>query len=82
MNAEIKSFYFSKKQNSVRNGILPGNSRSLWSAVKIAKDIGTTDIPNNMSLCGVTVAGNEVAEAFAQFFEKKVKNIVNSYYQF
>ena len=26
----------------------------------------------------MTVAGNEVAEAFAQFFEKKVKNIVNS----
>ena len=40
-----------------------------------AKDTGTMDIPKNMSLCGVTVAGNEVAEAFAQFFEKKVKNI-------
>ena len=26
----------------------------------------------------MSVAGNEVAEAFAQFFEKKVKNIVDS----
>ena len=42
-----------------------------------AKDTGTMDIPKNMSLCGVTVAGNEVAEAFAQFFEKKVRNMLN-----
>ena len=31
-----------------------------------------------MSFGGVSVAGNEVAEAFAQFFENKVKKIVNS----
>ena len=57
---------------------MQGNSRSLWSAVKIAKDTGTNDIPQNMSYNGVVVAGNEVAESFAQFFENKVSKIVNS----
>ena len=55
LNAEIKSFYFSKKRDSVRKGILPGNSRSLWSAVKLAKDIGTNEIPRNMMCSGVSV---------------------------
>ena len=32
---------------SVRKGILPGNSKSLWKAVKIAKNIGYSPIPNN-----------------------------------
>ena len=35
LNAEIKTFYFTQKRNSVRKYILPGNSRSLWSAVNI-----------------------------------------------
>ena len=48
LNAEIKTFYFSKKKESVRKGILPGNSRSLWSAVNIAKDTGTDEIPKNI----------------------------------
>ena len=48
--AEMKLFYFSKKKDSVRKGILPGNSRSLWSAVKIAKDTGTNEIPLNIKL--------------------------------
>ena len=51
---------------------MPGNSRSLWSAVKIAKDTGTNDIPQNMSYNGVVVAGNEVAEAFAEFLVGKL----------
>ena len=57
---------------------MPGNSRSLWSAVKISKDTGTNDIPQNMSCDGVSVACSEVADAFARFFEEKVSKIVNS----
>ena len=40
LNAEIRAFYHTKKKHSVRNGNLPGNSKSLWTAVKLAKDIG------------------------------------------
>ena len=49
LNTEIKTFYFCKKKESVRKGIWPGISRSPWSAVKIAKDTGTNEIPRNMS---------------------------------
>ena len=59
LNSEIKTFYFSKKRDSVRKGILPGDSRSLWSAVKIAKDTGTNEIPSNMMREGVSIAVNE-----------------------
>ena len=62
LNAEIKSFYFFKKIDSVCKGILPGNSRSLWSAVKISKDTGTNDIPQNMSCDGVFVACNNIPQ--------------------
>ena len=38
LNAKICTFYYTKKKSSVRNGILHGNSKSLWTAVKLAKD--------------------------------------------
>ena len=78
LNSEIKSFYFSKKKQSVRKGILPGDSRSLWSAVKIAKDIGTNDIPRNMTCNGVSIAEDKISDSFAQFFEEKVSKITNT----
>ena len=33
----------------VRRNILPGNTGSLWTAVKIAKDINTSDLPNSIN---------------------------------
>ena len=57
---------------------MPENSRSLWSAVKIAKDTGINDIPQNVYLNGKKVAGNKVAESFAQFFDDKVSKIVHN----
>ena len=47
---------------------MPGNSRSLWSVVKIAKDTGTDEIPLNMSYKGEPVASDEVAESFAHYY--------------
>ena len=76
LNVEIKHFYLAKKKAIVRKGILPGNNKSLWTAVNIAKDIGTPDIPNNMFLKGVAVSGDKIADSFAEFFDEKVKNLV------
>ena len=53
-------------------GILPGNSKSLWKAVKIAKNTGYSIIPNNMKLNNVDVFGQNIAEQFAGFFENKI----------
>ena len=35
---EIKSHFTNEKRNKVRQGIKPGNNKTLWEAVKIAKD--------------------------------------------
>ena len=39
LSSEIKTFYFTKKRDSVRKGILPGDSRSLWSALFSASSL-------------------------------------------
>ena len=71
LNAEIHTFYFTKKKSSVRNGILPGNSKSLWTAVKLAKDIGAEQIPTKMNLKGIPVEGSGISDCFATFFDEK-----------
>ena len=76
MNAEIRTFYFTKKKSSVRNGILPGNSKSLWTAVKLAKDIGAEQIPTKMNLKGIPVEGSGISDCFATCFDEKIKNTV------
>ena len=76
LNSEIKLFYYSNKRFAVRKGLLPGNSKSLWWAVSIAKDIGHPTIPNNMLSNNVNVSGQEISEHFAKFFKKKVEDIV------
>jgi hypothetical protein len=35
---EIKDHFVSIKRNNVRRGIIPGNSKTLWDAVNIAKN--------------------------------------------
>ena len=45
LNKEIKYFFHKQKIRKIRNGILPGNSKSLWNAVKVAKDINVNSLP-------------------------------------
>ena len=85
LNAEICAFHYTKKKSSVRNGILPGNSESLWTAVKLAKDIGAEHIPTKMNLKGIPVEGSGISDCFANFFDEKIKitvEKVKSYYSF
>ena len=46
---------------------MPGNSKSLWQAVKLAKNLGANNIPKNMSLNGEGMSGHEISEGFAEF---------------
>ena len=57
---------------------MPGNSKSLWHAVKIAKNIGHSTIPNNMTLNNGPVTGHDIPQHFPEFFDKKVSDIVSS----
>ena len=50
LNFEIRAHFFTKKRLNVCKGILPNNSKSLWHAVKVAKNISESIIPSNMSL--------------------------------
>ena len=76
MNAEISAFYYIKKKSSVRKGILPGSSKSLWTAVKLAKDVGAEHIPTKMNLKGIPVEGSGISDCFAKFFDEKIKSMV------
>ena len=78
LNFEIRTNFFTKKQFNVRKGILPNNSKSLWHAVKFAKNVSESKIPSNMSLNNFPVSSDEISDRFAEFFERKVLDIVSS----
>ena len=61
-----------------RKNIIPGNSKSLWTAVNISKDIGSSEIPNNMYCNDKQIPESEVANCVATYFEKKVDKFVKN----
>ena len=63
------------KSNSIRRSLVPGNSKSFWNAINVAKDINRNEIPNNMMCDGLQIDSDNLSDAFAQFFDSKVKSI-------
>ena len=55
LNKEIKSYFHYSKSKNVRRGILAGNSKTLWDAVKIANDKNVSRLPDKLFLSGVEV---------------------------
>jgi hypothetical protein len=51
----IKNHFFQEKHNNVRRGILPGNSKLLWTAVRIAKDQNIETLPKTLYSNGVEI---------------------------
>ena len=51
--------------------ILPRNSKSLWQAVKISKDVGISTLPKIMKYGDSDVTGIERLDCFARFFSEK-----------
>ena len=74
---EIKKIIRHQKTKNVRKGIIPGNSKSLWNAVKKAKDLNFNSIPENMTLNSNNIPIHELPDSFADFFVNKVKTITN-----
>ena len=74
----IKSFFLTTKRNKVRNNIVPGDNKSLWSAVKLAKNVPTDSIPKNLFCNNISVNENDQANCFANYFFEKVNSIKNS----
>ena len=65
---------------------MPGNSKSLWDAVKRAKDQNNPSSPENMGLNWNKVPNDDLPRAFADCFENKISQIIfetqisNSFY--
>ena len=76
LNIEIKSHFAQNTKNFIRKKIQPGNSKSLWDAVKIAKNISIPPLPQKMTLNDVTIDSADLPDAFANYFKNKVSNIV------
>ena len=65
LNFEIKTHFFIENRNKIRRKLLPGNSKSLWNAVKAAKDIGADSLPGSMTLGGRKVIEHDRSGCFA-----------------
>ena len=66
------------KRNTIRRSLLPGNTKSLWNAIKLAKDINPNMIAESMTENGIDITPCDLSDTFAQFFDKKVKSIVET----
>ena len=76
-NNEIKNYFFNLQSNKVRKAIMPGNTRSLWNAVKIAKDTNTNALPKTMFRDELEIDESSLSDEYASFFDQKIRNLVN-----
>ena len=76
LDKEIKHSLSFEKTKHVRQGILPGNSKTLWNSVKKAKNMNINSLPEDLTINQIPINLNELPDAFADFFSNKVKKIV------
>ena len=50
LNLKIRQFFTQNKRNFICSKIKTGDSKSLWHAVKAAKDIPVINMPKSMTL--------------------------------
>ena len=74
LDATIRTHYRTQKRNSVRRVIIPGNTKSLWTAVNIAKDLNNEAIPTPLFNNGNEINPPQIPEAFADYFDTKIKS--------
>ena len=78
LDKKIRSFFHSSKLKNVRRSIIPGNSGSLWKAVKIANDVNHDQLPEIMSINNLEVKKSDRSDVFASFFDKKIRDIIDT----
>ena len=78
LNIEIRHHFRSLKTKSIRRKITPGNSKSLWDAVRLAKNVNIQQLPQKMFKDNINIKNEDLPDEFANFFQSKVDNIVNA----
>jgi hypothetical protein len=78
LTKQIRYSYYEDRRQHVRTRIKPGNNKSLWDAVRIAKDIEPVPLPDYVTRDGEIYTEKEVASAFSEYFDDKVTNLQSS----
>ena len=72
----IKCYFNETKSKKVRNMIIPGNTNSLWKAVKTAMDCNVSNLPKTLFKNNLEVPIDAIPDRFAEYFDLKIKNIL------
>ena len=75
LTKSIRHFHYEQRKNQIRRKIIPGNNKSLWDAVKIAKDIEPTPLPKTLLENGKLFNRLEAPSAFATYFKSKIEKL-------
>ncbi len=62
----------------IRRKVIPGNNKSLWDAVKIAKDIKPTPLPPILTRNETSYDRSVAPTAFSEYFKSKISVIEES----
>ena len=76
LNKDIKSYFNQIKSKNVRRGIKPGNSKTLWEALKKAKECNIEMLPDTLFYRNTKINNKDKATTFTNFFPNKVNSIV------
>lgn len=77
INSEIKIYHNNLQSCKIRKSIVPGNTKSLWNAVRLAKDTNTTTLPNILFRNNQELCEELIPDEFAQFFDQKIRGLAN-----
>jgi hypothetical protein len=78
MDKQIRKMDFQNQRNKIRQKIKKGDSATLWEAVNIAKGNPSNGIPEVVVTPeGRKFSGEERPQAFAEYFQEKVKKIAS-----
>ena len=75
LNKFIRNYHFEERKLRIRRKIKPGNSGSLWDAVKLANDIEPTYLPTEIYRDRVCYSRKDMPTAFANHFMTKVNTL-------
>ena len=72
----IKQYYYENKAKKVRRSIIPGNTNSIWKAVKSAKNVNVTNLPKTLFEQNEELQHKDIPDKFANHFDTKIRKLL------